>query len=82
MENEELTERIIGYAYKLHNILGPGFLEKVYENALRIELEKAGINVKQQEPVAVYYEGQVMGKTTKSESVSDLTRPRLVPVRN
>ncbi len=48
MENHELTEKIIGCAYKVHNTLGPGFLERVYENALRIELEKAGINVKQQ----------------------------------
>jgi len=37
-----LTERIIGCAYAVHKALGPGFLEKVYENALRIELEAGG----------------------------------------
>jgi len=42
--------------------LGPGFLEKVYENALRIELEKLGLKVKQQEPINVTYEGQVVGE--------------------
>ena len=40
MNEDDLTQKIIGCAYKVHNTLGPGFLEKVYENALRIELEK------------------------------------------
>ena len=42
--------------------MGPGFLEKVYENALRIELEKAGFRVKQQEPINVVYDGQIVGE--------------------
>jgi GxxExxY protein len=37
MNEDDLTKNIIGCAYKVHNALGPGFLEKVYENALRIE---------------------------------------------
>ena len=61
MEEEELTGTIIGCAYKVHNTLGPGFLEKVYENALRIELAKQGLKVAQQVPVKVHYEGQVVG---------------------
>ena len=47
---------------QVHNTVGPGFLEKVYENALRIELEKLGRRVKQQEPINVEYEGQVVGE--------------------
>ena len=39
MIDDDLTQKIIGCAYRVHNTLGPGFLEKVYENALRIELE-------------------------------------------
>lgn len=62
MEDEALTKQIIGLAYKVHNTLGMGFLEKVYENALKIELEKAGLAVKQQEPINVYYEGQMVGE--------------------
>jgi len=62
MEDENLTGTIIGCAYKVHNALGPGFLEKVYENALRIELEKLGIQVKQQEPINVCYDGQLVGE--------------------
>src|SRR5256885_7278454 len=61
MTDDELTQTIIGCAYTVHNKLGPGFLEKVYENALRIELEKQGLRVKQQEPISVRYEGHVVG---------------------
>src|SRR5947207_14366997 len=62
MTDDELTRAIIGCAYKVHNTLGPGFLEKVYENALRIELEKQGLRVRQQEPISVKYEGHVVGE--------------------
>ncbi len=62
MKDDGLTQIIIGCAYKVHNALGSGFLEKAYENSLRIELEALGHNVKQQEPVDVIYEGQVVGE--------------------
>lgn len=62
MEDEVLTKKIIGLAYKVHNTLGIGFLEKVYENALKIELEEAGLAVKQQEPINVYYAGRLVGE--------------------
>ena len=56
-----LTEKIIGCAYQVHNALGSGFLEKVYENSLRIELEESCLQVEQQTPVPVYYRGRVVG---------------------
>ena len=62
MKDDDLTHKIIGCAYKVHNVLGPGFLEKVYENSLRIELERLGLEVKQQEPINVLYDGQVVGE--------------------
>ena len=62
MLEDHLTKRIISCAYKVHRTLGTGFLEKVYENALRIELEKLGIRVEQQQPINVEYEGQVVGE--------------------
>ena len=61
MTDDILTQTIIGCAYKIHNALGPGFLEKIYENALLIELKKAGICPKQQEPIRVCYDGQIIG---------------------
>lgn len=62
MSVDSLTQQIIGCAYRVHNELGAGYLEKVYENALKIELEQAGLNVRQQYPVPVHYRGQVVGE--------------------
>ena len=61
MKDDELTHIIIGCAYKIHRALGQGFREKVYENALFIELQKLGLKVKQQEPINVLYDGHVVG---------------------
>lgn len=57
----QLTEKIIACAYKVSNTLGSGFLEKVYENALAHELRKSGLQVEQQFPIQVHYDGQVVG---------------------
>lgn len=48
---EEVTGKIIGCAFRVLNTLGPGFLEKVYENAMMIELQLAGLKVQQQVPL-------------------------------
>ena len=61
MQIDELTEKVIGCAYRVHNELGTGFLEKVYENALRIELAEAGLAANQQHPIPVTYHGQLVG---------------------
>lgn len=60
--NDPLTEKIIAAAYKVWNKLGFGFLEKVYENAMRIELLKSGLTVAQQSSLTVYYENEVVGE--------------------
>jgi GxxExxY protein len=57
----EITQQIIGAAFKVSNALGCGFLEKVYENALAHELRKSGLRVAQQHPVPVYYDGVQVG---------------------
>ncbi len=61
MTNDELTEKIIGCAMRVHSILGPGFLESVYENAFAHELRKHGMNVVCQCPVQVIYDGIIVG---------------------
>jgi GxxExxY protein len=61
MEFNDRTDVIIGCAYKVHNTLGGGYLEKVYENALKIELEKQAFKVEQQFPIPVFYEGVNIG---------------------
>jgi len=62
MIEDTLTQEIIAAAYRVHNVLGGGFLEKVYENAMVIELSKRGIPVQQQYPIEVFYEGQRVGQ--------------------
>ena len=61
MKYQELTENIIKAAYTVHNTLGYGFLEKVYQNALVIELAKRGIKADSEKPIKVFYEGQIVG---------------------
>lgn len=61
MLHKELTDIIICSFYNVYNTLGHGFLEKVYENALVIELKKYGLSVTQQEGVMVFYEGVQVG---------------------
>ena len=61
-KHSDITEKIIGAAYKIYNTLGFGFLEKVYENALAIELKQMEFEVKQQEPIDVFYEGNIVGE--------------------
>jgi len=52
----DLTYRIIGAAMSVHNSLGPGYREEVYERALSVELERRGIAVRRQHPIEVWYE--------------------------
>ena len=56
-----LTEKIIQCFYTVYNRLGYGFLEKVYENALIIELRKQGLECRQQKKINVYYDEFVVG---------------------
>jgi GxxExxY protein len=62
MEHKDLTEKIIGCAYKVYNRMGFGFLESVYEKCLMIELEKAGLNAESQVPINVEYDGETVGE--------------------
>ena len=58
---KELSYEIVGISMKIFNDLGHGFLEKVYENALKNELENIGLKVKQQYPIEVKYNGKTIG---------------------
>ena len=60
-DHDPLTEVVIGLVFKVANGLGSGFMEKVYENALAVELQAAGLTFEQQVPITVHYEGQVVG---------------------
>lgn len=62
MLHKELTGQIINSFYQVYNTLGYGFLEKVYENALQVELRKQGFTCTTQYPINVSYEGMVVGE--------------------
>ena len=61
MKHEEITNLIIKAFYKVYNTLGYGFLEKVYENAMRIELIEMGLLVEKQKRINVYYFSHEVG---------------------
>lgn len=61
---EELTKEVIGAAFEVANVLGAGFLEKVYERALVRELGLRGVGVRSQVSFPVSYKGQCLGDWT------------------
>jgi len=61
LQHEELTGSIINAFFKVYNTLGYGFLEKVYENALLLELRSRGIHCLSQYPVKVHYNNEEVG---------------------
>ena len=71
MEDQELTEKIIGGGMKVHSTLGPGFLESVYQKALAHELSKAGLKVECEKPIAVHYDGVAVGDFSADMLVED-----------
>src|SRR5262245_42378611 len=62
MLHQDITNQIISAFYAVYNTLGYGFLEKVYEKAMAIELRRRGLHVVRQAPVKVYYLGELVGE--------------------
>lgn len=60
--HQELTSKIISCFYKVYNTLGFGFLEKVYENAMLIELNESGLTTERQKPISVFYNEKLVGE--------------------
>ena len=71
MEEQALTEQIIGCAMKVHSTLGSGFLESVYQNALTHELRKAGLKVESEKCITVQYDGVAVGDFSADMLVED-----------
>lgn len=81
-KHQELTKEIIGAFYNVYTRLGYGFLERVYENAMVIELQTAGLKVMQQAPIKVRYRGQVVGEYFADLVVEDKVIVELKAVSN
>lgn len=61
LENKEITKSIIGAAFEVHNVLGYGFLEKVYQNAMQVELIQRGHRCKTESQIIVRYKNVIVG---------------------
>jgi len=59
--HKDLSYKVVGLAMEVHNKLGYGFLEKVYERAMMVLLRREGIQATQQAPITVHFEGEVTG---------------------
>ncbi|MBN1919504.1 MAG: GxxExxY protein [Verrucomicrobia bacterium] len=81
MEHGDVTEQIIGCAYRVHNTMGFGFLESVYENCMLVELRKTDLEVEQQAPIRVKYDDTVVGDFMADLVVEDCVVVELKSVR-
>ena len=81
VKHEQLTEQIIKGFYTVYRALGYGFLEKVYENSLVIELRKMRLEVVQQAEIKVYYAGVVVGEYYADLLVADAVIVEIKAVR-
>jgi GxxExxY protein len=59
--NEEITKEIIGSAFEVHREMGYGFLEKVYQKAMQVELIRRGLKAEVEHEITVHYKGAVVG---------------------
>ena len=82
MEINDLTYAINGAIFEVNRVLGPGFLERVYENALMVELEKRGLNAKSQVPIKVVYKENIVGQYIADLLVEDRVIIELKTVEN
>ena len=68
---DPLTKKVIGEAMYVHRVLGPGFLESIYHNALLLRLKRLGIKVESQEALPVYFDGELVGEFLADIIVED-----------
>ena len=81
VKHVQLTEQIIKAFYTVYNALGYGFLEKVYENALAVELRKMGLTIVQQAEIKIYYAGVLVGEYYADLLVADAVIVEVKAVR-
>ena len=65
LEHGEITEKIVGAAFEVHSVLGYGFLEKVYQRAMQVELKLRGHNAELEHRIPVQYKGVCWGITRR-----------------
>src|ERR1035438_1535093 len=68
---QPITEQIIGAAFEVHNVLGYGFLEKVYQRAMQVELQLRGVKVELEPQIKVQFKGVIVGDYAADLLVAD-----------
>ena len=82
LEHEAITEKIIGAAFEVYRVLGYGFLEKVYQRAMQVELLKQGLKAELEHPIKVSYKGAIVGEYQADIFVEDAVMVELKVARN
>src|SRR4051794_23416299 len=68
---QPVTEHLIGAAFEVHNVLGYGFLERVYQRAMQVELQSRSIKVELEPPIKVQFKGVIVGDYAADLLVAD-----------
>ena len=68
----EITEQIIAAAFEVHRILGYGFLERVYQRAMQVELQLRGLNAHLEQSIQVYYKDHIVGDYAADVNVNSV----------
>jgi GxxExxY protein len=77
MKHKELTEKIIGCAFKVHNTLGNGFQEVIYQRAMAIEMAKAGLGFVREMEMTIFYDDEAIGTRRADFFVEDIVMVEL-----
>jgi GxxExxY protein len=72
LEHKEITEQIIGAAFEIYKVLGYGFLEKVYQRAMQVELRLRGLKAEIEQKIKVLFKGTVVGDYQADVTVADV----------
>jgi GxxExxY protein len=81
MEYREITEKVIGCAFRVYNKMGFGYLESVYEKCMQIELNKIGLKFESQKSITVYYDDLLVGEFVADLIVEDVLIVELKSVK-
>jgi GxxExxY protein len=93
MTESQVTERVIQAVIRVHQSLGPGFLERIYHQAMRVELDRQGLSVEYEREVEIFYEGHSVGAhrldlvvegrvIVELKTVEELTGPHYAQLRS
>ena len=82
LEHKDTTEKIIGAAFEVYNVLGYGFLESVYQRATQVELQRFGLKAEIERPIKVNYKNAIVGEFRADLFVNEAVMVELKTAKN